>query len=112
VERSGVGGDPVPEDDQPDPVDGRKPRCTVVNQIVFAPATGRLTDLRFGDLHQAQEHGLGALDLSGEVGQTVHGPEDVFATAVADLYVSGRNLKHARAIAVEILREPPRVDRA
>jgi biotin carboxylase len=90
----------------------RKPRCTVVNEIVFAPATGRLTDLNFGDLREAREHGLGVLDVSAEVGQQVNGPEHVFATALADLYVSGRNLKHARHLAADILHDPPRVEPA
>jgi carnosine synthase len=88
----------------------RKPRCTVVNQIVFAAATGRLADLQFGDVGPAREHGLGVLDVSSEIGHQVHGPEDVFATAIAEFYVSGRNLKHARALAAAILRKPPRIE--
>jgi biotin carboxylase len=86
----------------------RKPRCAVVNAIVYAPATGRLAELSFADV--APEGGLGVeLDIHGEIGQKVAGPESTFATELAELTLSGKNLRHARSMAAQVLRAPPRV---
>lgn len=86
----------------------RKPRCAVVNAIVYAPATGRLADLPFA--HVAPEYGMGVeLDISVEIGQKVAGPDSTFATLLAELTLSGKNLRHARSRAEQVLREPPRV---
>ena len=86
----------------------RKPRCAVVNAIVHAPASGRLADLPFADV--APEAGLGVeLDIFGQIGQEVAGPEDTFATVLAELTLSGKNLRRARSLAARVLREPPRI---
>ena len=86
----------------------RKPRCAVVNAIVHAPATGRLAGLPFA--HVAPEGGMGLeLDIFGEIGQDVAGPDSTFATVLAELTLSGRNLRRARSLAAQVLREPPRV---
>ena len=86
----------------------RKPRCAVVNAIVYAPATGRLADLPFTQV--APEADLGVeLDILAETGQEVTGPDHTFATALAELTLSGKNLRHARRRAAQVLRDPPRV---
>ncbi len=86
----------------------RKPRCTVVNAIVHAPTSGRLEELPFADVAPEGELGV-ELDVDAEVGQEVVGPEGIFATVLAELTLSGRDLKRARSLAAEVLREPPRV---
>src|SRR5262249_2212223 len=83
----------------------RKPRCAVVNAIVHAPATGQLADLPF--THIAPEGGMGVeLDIFGRIGQDVAGPDSTFATVLAELTLSGKNLRHARSRAARVLREP------
>jgi carnosine synthase len=89
----------------------RRPRCAVVDHIVHAPATGRLADLTFGDVEPYGDLGL-AIDVEAAVGDAVVGPEAVFATVLAEVVVSGRDLRHARALADEVVREPPRVESA
>jgi len=84
----------------------RKPRCAVVNACVHAPASGRLESLQF--VNVTPEGGLGlAIDVDATVGQTVRGPEEVFSTVLADVYVSGKNLRRARSLAASLLRHPP-----
>jgi biotin carboxylase len=86
----------------------RKPRCAVVNAIVYAPASGRLADLSFA--HVAPEGGMGVeLDVSGQIGQEVAGPDSTFATELAELTLSGKNLRRARSLAARVLSEPPRI---
>jgi len=86
----------------------RRPRCAVVNAIVYAPATGHLADLPFTQV--APEAGLGVeLDILAETGQEVSGPDRTFATALAELTLSGKNLRHARRRAAQVLRDPPRI---
>ena len=86
----------------------RKPRCAVVNSIVHAPATGRLAGLPFAAV--TPEGGLGVeLDIFAEIGQDVVGPDSTFATALAELTLSGKNLRRARSLADQVLREPPRI---
>jgi biotin carboxylase len=86
----------------------RKPRCAVVNAMVYAPATGRLAELSFGDV--VPEGGVGVeLDIFGEIGQEVAGPDSTFATELAELTLSGKTLRHARSLAAQVLREPPRI---
>src|SRR5436309_10357206 len=63
----------------------RKPRCTIVNALVYAPATGRLTALPFTDV--TSEAGLGLIiDVAAEVGQEVNGPDQIFSTELAEVY--------------------------
>jgi biotin carboxylase len=84
----------------------RRPRCVVVNSIVHAPATGRLVALPFGEVTAEGELGM-LLDIDAEVGQAVRGPEAVFSTVLAEVYLSAKNLKRARALAAQVLRDPP-----
>jgi carnosine synthase len=86
----------------------RKPRCTVINVILHAPASGRLEALPFAEI--TPEGGLGVhVDVEAEVGEDVIGPEGIFATPLAEITLSDRNLKRARALADELLRDPPKV---
>jgi len=86
----------------------RKPQCAVVNSIVHASATGRLADLPFAQV--VPEGGMGVeLDIFGQIGQDVAGPDTTFATVLAELTLSGKNLRRARALAAQVLREPPRI---
>jgi biotin carboxylase len=86
----------------------RKPRCAVVNAIVYAPATGRLASLPFAAV--PPEGGLGVeLDIFGEIGQDVAGPDSTFATVLAELTLSGKNLRRARSLATQALNEPPQI---
>ena len=83
----------------------RKPRCAVVNALLYAPATGRLDALHFTEGTKAD---LGPLvDVAADVGQEVDGPDRVFATALAEVTVGAKNLRRARSLAAEVLRRPP-----
>jgi len=84
----------------------RKPRCAIVNALVYASATGRLAALPFGTSTPDGRLGL-EIDLEASVGQMVSGPEDVFSTLLADVSVSAKSLRRARSLAAEALREPP-----
>jgi biotin carboxylase len=84
----------------------RKPRCAIVNVLVYAPATGRLAALPFTDV--ISDAGLGVIiDVATDVGQEVNGPEQIFSTELAEVYVGAKNLRRARALAAEVLRDPP-----
>lgn len=88
----------------------RKPRCAVVNALLYAPATGRLAALHFTEGTKAD---LGPLvDVAADVGQEVDGPDRVFATALAEVTVGAKNLRRARSLAAEVLRRPPVVVRS
>jgi len=84
----------------------RKPRCAVVNALVHAPRSGRLESLPFREVHPEGELGL-ELDVEVDRGAAVTGPEGVFASVLAELTLSGRDLRQARALAEEVLRDPP-----
>jgi biotin carboxylase len=85
-----------------------KPRCAVVNSIVYAPATGRLAGLPFAAV--TSEGSLGVeVDIFGEIGQEVAGPDHTFATVLAEVTVSGKNLRRARSLAAQVMQEPPRI---
>ena len=84
----------------------RKPRCTIVNAFVYAPATGRLTALPFTEV--TSEGGLPLIiDASAELGQDVNGPDQIFSTELAEIYVGAKNLRRARTLAEAVLRDPP-----
>ena len=85
----------------------RKPRCAVVNTIVYAPATGRLTALPFAD-RPAGCLDL-AIDVEAEIGDEVEGPDKVFATALGEVTLTAADLRCARALTAELLRDPPQV---
>ena len=58
---------------------------------MYAPAAGRLADLPFAAI--TPEGGIGVeLDIFGEIGQHVVGPDSTFATTLAELTLSGKNL--------------------
>jgi biotin carboxylase len=83
-----------------------RPRCSIVNAFVYAPATGRLASLPF--TNAKAEAGLGVIiDVAADVGQEVNGPDQVFSTELAEVYVGAKNLKRARSLAAEVLRDPP-----
>ena len=76
----------------------RKPRCAVDHRLVYAPATGRLEALPFTQLTEAADLGP-FVDVSAQVGQEVDGPDRIFSTLLAEVYVGAKNLQ-ARAGAV------------
>ena len=84
----------------------RKPRCAVVNVLVYAPATGRLESLPFREVTPEADPGL-VIDVAAEVGQEVDGPDRLFSTVLADVYVGAKNLRHGRSLVAEVLRDPP-----
>jgi carnosine synthase len=84
----------------------RKPRCAVDHRLVYAPATGRLAALPLAELTEAADFGP-FLDVSAQVGQEVDGPDRIFSTLLAEVYVGAKNLKRARALSAELLRDPP-----
>jgi hypothetical protein len=49
------------------------------------------------------------LDVFGQIGQGVAGPDGTFPTVLAELMLSGKNLRHARRRAAQALRDPPRI---
>ena len=84
----------------------RKPRCAVWHALVYPSTSGRLEALPFTDV--TSEVGFGPfVDVSAEVGQPVDGPERTFSTLLAEVYVGAKNLKRARALGAELLRDPP-----
>jgi hypothetical protein len=61
-----------------------------VNELVYSPATGRLE----------------ALPLA-KVGQEVDGPDRIFPTVLADVYVGAKNVRRGRSLIAEVLHDPP-----
>jgi biotin carboxylase len=84
----------------------RKPRCAVVNTLLYAPATGRLESLHFTEVSAEAEPGL-IIDVAAEVGQEVDGPDRLFSTVLGDVYVGAKSLKRGRSLVAEVLRDPP-----
>ena len=60
----------------------RKPRCAVVDAVVYAPATGRLAAIPFAQVAPAPDIDV-ELDIFGQIGQEVTGPDNTFATLLA-----------------------------
>lgn len=83
-----------------------KPRCAVVDTIVHAPRSGRLEALPIRDVEPEGELGV-YVDVEAEVGDEVAGPEAVFATVLVEVTLSARNLRRARELSAEALRDPP-----
>ena len=86
----------------------RRPQRAVVDVVVHAPATGRLVAMPFAELPAGERASLD-VNVGVEIGAEVNGPEDIFATVLAEVSIFGRNLRHARALAAAVLRDPPRV---
>jgi biotin carboxylase len=84
----------------------RKPRCAVANALVYAPATGRLAALPLGTVTPEADPGL-VIDLSAKVGQEVDGPDHIFSTVLADVYVGAKSVRRAQSLIAEVLRDPP-----
>jgi len=80
----------------------RRPRCGVVYHLVQPPRSGRLAALKFRDVDAGGPLGV-LLEVHSQIGDDVLGPESTTATWVAELAVSGRNVRQARALADEIL---------
>ena len=86
----------------------RKARRAVVNAIVYAEATGHLGERPFAQV--APDGGAGVeLDIFGEIGQEVAGPDSTFATMPAELTLSDKNPRHTRRRAAHVLRDLPRI---
>jgi len=67
---------------------------------------GQLAALPLTDV--TSEAGFGPfVDVSAQVGQEVDGPDRLFSTVLVEVTVSAKNLRRARALAAEVLRDPP-----
>ncbi len=86
----------------------RRPRCAVVDVIVHAPSNGTLTSLPVDRTAAASALRLD-VDMHAEVGEHVRGPEAIFATMLMEVSVMAKSLKHARALAADVVRQPPLV---
>ena len=86
----------------------RRPRAAAVDAIVYAPATGRLEALPIAEVKPAGCLAL-EVDFAVPVGAEVEGPEAVFATALAEVTLTAKDLRTARALVAEVLHDPPRV---
>ena len=89
----------------------RRPQRAVVNAIVHAPASGRLAALPFGAV-EPRDGAHVIVDVDAEVGDAVNGPEKIFASVLGEVSVVAKDLRAARSLAAEVLREPPVVQRA
>ena len=87
----------------------RRPLCAAVNFIVHAPTSGRLVAVPLGGASGEREQIL-SLEPHAKIGEPVAGPEEVFATVLTEVVVTGRDLRAARAVAAAMLREPPQVE--
>jgi hypothetical protein len=74
--------------------------------LVYAPATGRLAALPLGNVTPEADPGF-LIDLAAEVGQEVDGPDRIFSTVLADVYLGARNVRSGRSLMAQVLREPP-----
>jgi hypothetical protein len=78
---------------------------------VYAPASGRLVSLPLDD--QPRRGGTTvAVDLEAVVGDVVAGPEAVFASLLAEVHITAKDLRHARAALADVLRERLVIDPA
>jgi biotin carboxylase len=84
----------------------RKPQAAAIDAIVYAPASGRLETLPI-----ARPAGCLSLevDIEAPIGAEVQGPEAVFATALAEVTLTAKDLRTARALVAEVLQDLPRV---
>ena len=84
----------------------RKPQAAALDAIVYAPASGRLEALPI-----ARPAGCLSLevDIEAPIGAEVQGPEAIFATELAEVTLTAKDLRTARALVAEALQNPPRV---
>lgn len=85
----------------------RRPRCAVVDTLVYANASGRLATMPLATGSVPAHGAVLHLDLHADVGDEVAGPDRIFATPLAELVVRARDLSEARAISAQMLAEPP-----
>ncbi len=86
----------------------KKPLCAVVDAIVYAPASGQLQDLGLSDEVPAgciDFH----LDVQAALGDDVAGPDQIFATVLAEVVIVARDLKRARKLQHAAIVGPPTV---
>lgn len=82
----------------------RKPRVLIVDRFVYAP--GRLAALPLPERAPKGSISLD-LDVETEVGDEVVGPEGVFASVLVELTLVAKDLRTARALTAQVLRDPP-----
>ena len=91
----------VPQELKP----SRKPRVHIVDTIVHAPRSGRLAALPLPE--QAPKGCISLdLDVDAQVGDEVVGPEGVFASVLVEVTLVAKDLRTARALTAEVLRDP------
>jgi carnosine synthase len=92
----------LPQDLKP----SRKPRVHIVDKLVYAPRTGRLAALPLPE--QAPKGCISLdLDVDAEIGDEVVGPEGVFASLLVEVTLVAKDLRTARALTAQVLRDPP-----
>ena len=84
----------------------RRPQCAVVNAMIHAPRSGRLVSLPIADAPPADWL---TVDVDVQLGEDVQGPEEIFATTLAEVTFTGKDLTAARAMADRLLADPPEV---
>jgi biotin carboxylase len=84
----------------------RRPQAAAVAVVVYAPGTGRLEAL---PLREPTGHLALEVDDEAPLGAEVQGPEAVFATALAEVTLTAKDLRTARALVAEVLHDRPRV---
>jgi carnosine synthase len=87
----------------------RRPRCAVADAFVYPATSGRLVANPVA-AEAADRDDVLALDPYAEIGAEVAGLDEVFATAIVQVAVSGQDLRDARARLAELLREPVEVE--
>jgi len=84
----------------------RKPKCAVANIFVQPPRSGRLASPAV-PMEQPRDALWWEIDGAAEIGDELVGPESVFYTVVADVYLAAKDVKTARVLAQQVLAHPP-----
>ena len=84
----------------------RKPRFHIVDKLVYAPRSGVLAALPLPDVPPRGCESLD-LDVDASVGDHVVGPDGIFATLLVEVTLVAKDLRTARALVTEVLRDPP-----
>ena len=84
----------------------RKPRFHIVDKLVYAPTSGVLAALPLPDVPPRGCQSVD-LDVDATVGDEVVGPEGIFATLLVEVTLVAKDLRTARALVTEVLRDPP-----
>lgn len=93
------------------PKPSRKPQCYVADVIIHAPATGRLTSLPLPATTLPGCLDID-IDIDAEIGDAVSGPEAIFASVLAEVVITAKDIKRARQVADEVIRNVPHVEPA